>query len=239
MKNVILALLLALVSTTAFAADIDTDVTVGASSDYLYKGQSLTEGQPTVFGGVRIDNVAVDGLYFTADGAVTNLAPLNTRKTINSVVGLGYVFNIKRVALDVGAYRVFNPVIQPADYNEFRATATYAVTDNVSVYGRVSKVTSNAVPLDLYYAGGVEYRGLFTEKLSAGVMVAAINPEGDVGSLVNNTEVYASYDLGKGFEAFGTYSIGGRHIRDTFDSQFKIDAVDIPSVGLVGVRYTF
>lgn len=233
MKNVILALCLALVSTSAFATDVN--VTVGASTDYLNHGRSVTNGQPTIFGGLRVENLLLDGVYASVDGVVTDIAPLNERKTVRTELGLGYAFTIKDTTIDLGIKRTFNPVLAPVDYNQFIAKARWSATDKLSVFGEVSKVMSSDLQQDFYANAGVEYRGLFTDKLSVGGLMAVVHGKNDNGLVYNNTELFASYNLGNGFEAFGKYSIGG----SSFGSLTAFNSGDIPSGGLLGVRYTF
>lgn len=238
MKNVILALLLTLASTSALAAN--TDVSVGVASDYLYRGQSVTNGDPTVFGSVKFDNVVVNKAYISVDGVVVNLAPLNASKTVRADVGVGYAFDVtKNLSLDLSVHRVWNPVVQASDYNEARAQATFAVTDKFSVYGRVAKAGANTVLNDWYFAGGADYKGFMTPKLSVGALVSAVDSTHGGNVKFNNAEIYASYDIYKGLSAFGMYSFGGSTANRVLQNQVVLNSTNIPDGGMIGVRYSF
>lgn len=237
MKNVIFGLVLAMISVSAMAADVD--VNVGASSDYLYRGETVTAGEPAVFGSLKFNDVVVDNLFVSIDGVVLNTSPVNENKTLRTEFGVGYGLNFGSVAVDVGAYRVFNPVLYAEDYNELRTQATWQATDKFSVFGRVAHIVSDSVQNDSYVAVGAKYDGLFVNNLSVSLLASALRDDATADFSFNNVELTAEYQVLKGLYAFGTYSVGGATVKDAVDEVLTFRARDIPSVGMVGIRYQF
>lgn len=236
MKNVLFGLVLAMFSVSGMAADID--VNVGASSDYLYRGETVTAGEPAVFASLKANNV-VDNFYVSVDGVVLNVSPVNENKTLRTEVGVGYGLNFGSVAVDAGAYRVFNPVLYAEDYNELRTQATWQATDKLSVFGRAAHIVSDSVQNDSYVAVGTKYDGLFVDNLSVSLLASTFRDDATADFSFNNVELTAEYQVLKGLYAFGTYSVGGATVKDAFDEELTFRARDIPSVGMVGIRYQF
>lgn len=237
MKNVIFGLIFVMVSAPAMAAD--ARVNVGVSSDYLYRGETVTEGEPTVFGSLKVNDVVIDNLYVSVDGVVLNASPLKESKTLRTEFGVGYEFDLGPVTVDSGAYRVFNPVLYDADYNELRTQATWHATDKLSLFGRAAHIVSNSTPNDSYVALGTKYDGLLVDKLSVSVLASTFRNDATSNFEFNNLEVTTEYEVLNGLYAFGTYSVGGSATLDALDDGIKFRARAIPSAGSVGVRYQF
>lgn len=240
MKKILLAACLAFSVTAASAADFDA--TVGASSDYLYRGVSLTDGKPTVFGEVKADNVLVDGLTLSTNGVLIDASPINRDNTVRTEAGVSYTFGEQYklpVAVSVGAFRVFNPVEYASDYNELRVDANWQVTDKFSVVGRAAQITTDAVPEDTYFAAGVKYNDFLTEGLAVSVLAATVKEDVTGDYVFSNTELGLDYNLGNGVSLFGTYSIAGDTFEDVLDEEITFRSRAISSAGLVGVKYNF
>lgn len=239
MKNLAIAVLvsLAALSAPAFAADVD--VNVGASSDFLVRGQSITNGKPAVFGSLKFNDVLVKNAFVSVNGVVLDSSPLNGNKTLRSEFGVGYDFTFNKVNADIGVYRVFNPVLYASNYNEARVQMDYALTDSVSLYGKVAHIISASTDQDSYAAVGARYDGLLDGKLSVSAQASTFRSGQTHDFAYNNTEVTAEYKLAEGLYAFGTYSVGGKTTLNAFDTEVTFRARDIPSQGLVGIRYQF
>lgn len=237
MKNVFFGLVLAMFSVSAMAADVD--VNVGASSDYLYRGETVTAGNPAVFGSLKFNDVVLDNLYVSVDGVVLDTSPADESKTLRTEFGVGYAFGLGPVTVDAGAYRVFNPVLYAADYNEVRTQATWQASDKLSVFGRAAHIVSDSVQNDSYVAVGTKYDGLFVDDLSVSLLASTFRDDATADFAFNNVELTAEYQVLKGLYAFGTYSVGGSSVRDAFDEELTFRSRDIPSAGLVGIRYQF
>lgn len=239
MKNVLFGMILmALGTSAAHAADVKASV--GASTDYFYHGVSLTNGEPTVFGSLKVDNVFVDNLSLSVDGAVLNSAPLNANKTVRADFGVAYKFAPADAwTVDVGAYRVVNPVIYSADYNELRAKATWKASDRLSVFGGVTNILSDAVPNDTYLSVGLNYDQFLVAPLSVGLQANSLYSDAANQHTFNNLELTANYKVTPKVDVFALYSVGGSTTASAFDVPVSFRGNPIPSGGLVGVKYTF
>lgn len=234
-KLIATATLISLVALAApvFAADVD--VNVGASSDFLVRGQSVTGDKPAVFGSLKFNDVLVKNAFVSVDGIVLNPSPVSKTKTLRSEFGVGYEFAFSKVSGYAGLYRVFNPVLYSADYNEARVQVEYSPTDTISLYGKAAQIVSSSTDKDSYVALGAKYNGLMHDKLSLSVQFSGLRDGRTNDFAYNNTELTAEYKISKGLYAFGTYSIGG----DTASKVFRSTTTNVPSQGLVGVRYQF
>lgn len=234
MKNIILAIVLAVTALPLYASNV-TGV-VGASTDYLYRGESLSTDEPTVFGHLRFEDVVLDGIYFDVDGVLTDTSPYNETKTLRSEVGAGYSFELGPVALTAGAYRVLNPVLYSNDYNELRADANWALTDHVALVGSVAQIVSSNNPEDLYASAGVVTTW---DKLSVSALASVKNVDTLDSTLFNNVELTASYNVWNNVDIFATYSFGGDRFENYVDGVASFETTKLASTGLVGVRLNF
>lgn len=237
MKNILIASLLLVATTSANAAEVD--VSVSAASDYLYRGQTVTQGEPTVYGSLTLKDVVVPNVYLRGEGVVLNLAPYEEDKTLRSEFGVGYRKSFGQLDFDLSVNRVFNPVLYAKDYNEGRFEVNWNATDKVDVFGRVAHIVSDGVANDSYVAVGVKKQDFFVDKLSVSALASTFRSDATASYAFNNFELTAEYELAKGLYAFGTYSVGGATVRDAFDEEVKFDAVEIPSAGMVGFTYRF
>lgn len=240
MKNVLLGCILLGLFAASNVNAADVTASVGASSDYFYRGVSLTNGDPTVFGSLKVDNVLVDNLSVSVDGVVLNASPLNDSKTVRSELGVSYRFlPAKAVSLDVGAYRVLNPVVYANDYNELRVQSDWKVKDDVTVYGKAAAIVGNVSYNDTFLAVGVKKEGFLVDPLTVSVEAANIHSDFAGRDSFNNLELTASYKLTEKLDVFGVYSVGGESVANALTGAVDFNGRPIGSGGLVGVKYTF
>lgn len=238
MKKVLFALLLAVASVPAFATD--ATVTVEASSDFLYRGQSVTNDKPAVTAGLRLDGLVGDGVFATAQGTTLDLGNLDQDGTIRSEFAVGYGHRFGDLSLNGSVARVLNPVTKSDDYTEARVDAAYALTDDFSVYGQYAQVLTDAVGQDRYAAVGVQWDNFVVDKLSVGLLASAQQYKKADRTEFNNAEVYGSYAFNKHLTAFGSYSWGGTSVLNALDAtDVSFNASDLSDQGQVGIRYTF
>lgn len=240
MKNVLLGCILMGLAATSNVYASDVTATVGASSDYFYRGVSLTNNDPAVFGSLKVDNVVLKNLSVSVDGVVLDTSPANNDKTLRSELGVSYKFvPSDKVSVDVGAYRVFNPVVYANDFNEMRVKADWSVRDDVTVYGKAAAIVGSVPYNDTFLAVGVEKEGFLVDRLTVGAEVASIHSDFSGRDSFNNLELSASYKLTQNLDVFGLYSVGGSNVARALDGVAKFNGRPISSGGLVGLKYTF
>ena len=240
MKNVLLGCILMGLAATSNVYASDVTATVGASSDYFYRGVSLTNNDPAVFGSLKVDNVVLKNLSVSVDGVVLDTSPFNNGKTLRSELGISYKFVPNdKVSVDVGAYRVFNPVVYANDYNEVRSQVTWAAKNDLKVYGKAAVIVGDVSYNDTFVAVGVEKQGFLLDRLTVGAEAANIHSDFSGRDSFNNLELTASYKLTDKLEAFGLYSVGGSNVANAFDGVVKFNGRPLSSGGLVGLKYTF
>lgn len=235
MKNLILAIVLSTFSAVSFAADAEGEV--GIVSDYLYRGQSESAEQPAIFGELTVSGVVVEGDYFRASTLAVDLD--DTFSVGRSEVGVGYARQLGPIVADLSYNRVMNSVLYPADYNEARLGVTFEATDSLDIVGNVAQITTDAVPEDLYLSAGFRYSDLFVDGLNLSMLAATFHDDATTQFEFNNLEVGVEYELGRGLSAFGLYSVGGKTVTDVTDGEVNFRSRDIPSTGMVGVKYSF
>lgn len=240
MKNLFLASVLMMFGAVSQANAADVTGTVGATTDYMYHGVSVSGNDPTVFGNVRFDNTFVDGLGVSVSGVVVDSSPFNSSKTVRSEFGVFYDYRFTdNVSAEFGAYRVLNPIVYANDYNELRASVDWSLNDKLSVFGQASTMVSSAAPRDTYLAVGARYKGLFTNKLTVSALVSTVHQDYNSEFTFNNLELGAEYALTNRWTVFGTYSVGGDTVLNGVNGLVHFNATNIPSGGALGVKYTF
>lgn len=238
MKNVIFAAIFSLAAASANAANVSA--TVSASSDLLYRGQSVTDGQPTVAGTLDFTDVFVDGVFVKVGTAVIDASPVDANKTLRTDVGVGYAGQVGRLDYAVSVNRVFNPVVErTVDFNEVRGELTFNATEKLDLLAQVAVATDKQLGRDAYAAVGIGYNGLFTDKLDVTVLTSGRYFDLAGTAEYNNFQVGASYAVTDNLSVFGDYSVGGETVLDFVEQVGTFNAASIPSVGQVGLRYNF
>lgn len=240
MKKILFALALALASTSAFASDGKVSLTVEAASDGLYRGQSFTENRPAVGVGLRLDDLVLDGTFVEVGATTIDVTNLDKDGSLRGEYVVGYGRSFGNVSLAGSVARVENPVLYTQDYTEARLDAAVLVTDKLAVTGQYAQILTDSIGQDRYAALGLEYRGLFVDKLTVGGLVSYQSYKKADRREFNNAEVYGTYALNKHVELFGKYSWGGTsvlHAVDALDVDFA--ASDLSDQGAVGIRVRF
>lgn len=238
MKNVIFATILSLAAASANAANVSA--TVSASSDLLYRGQSVTAGQPTVAGTLDFTDVFVDGVFVKVETAVIDVSPVDSNKKFRTDIGVGYAGQVGRLDYAVSVNRVFNPVVErPVDFTEVRGDVVFNATEKLDVLAEVAVATDKLYGRDVYAALGLGYSDLLVDNLDVSVLASGryfdLAGTGDF----NNLQVGASYAVTDNLAVFGDYSVSGETVLDFVEQVGTFNAATIPSVGQVGIRYSF
>lgn len=235
MKNVLLAILLSVSSASAFAADATGEV--GVVSDFIYRGQTETAGEPAVYGELKVSGIVFDGDYIRGETLVTDLD--DAYDMGRSEVGVGYAKQFGKLGLDASFNRVINSSVYPVDFNEVRLTVDYGFTDNFTLGATAAQITSDAVSEDLYLELAATYDNLFVDGLSARLATGTFHQDATTDFRLNNVELGLQYSLSEKVAVFGTYSVGGKTVADAIEGEVSVRSNDIPSIGMVGVKYTF
>lgn len=238
MKNVFFALLLAMAATPALATD--ATVSVEATSDYLYRGQSVTGDKPAVSASLRLDGLVADGVFVTAKGTTIDIGNLDQDGTVRTDLALGYSRAFGNLNVAVSAARVLNPVLYAQDYTEARVDASYGLTKNLSVTGQFAQILTSAVGQDRYASLGLKYDNFLVNDLTVGGLVSVADYKKAARTEFNNAEVYGSYAITKNLAVFGSYSWGGTSVLHALDAtDVSFNASNLSNQGQVGVRVTF
>ena len=238
MKNVLLALLLAAASAPAFATD--ATVTVDVASDVLYRGQSVTDDSAAVSAGIRLDNLAIEGVFATVSGTTIALEHLDQDGAVRADLAIGYGKSFEGLDLAVSAARVLNPVLRSADYTEIRVDGAYNVTDSLAITGNYAWTTTNAVGRDRYASLGLKVEDFLTPGLTVGGLASLQYYDNANRTEFNNAELYGSYALNDTVSFFGGYSWGGTSVLKVLDEvDVSFNASDLSNQGYVGIRATF
>lgn len=242
MKLLTATLLTFALAGTAMASDGKATGFVEASSDYLYRGQSVTNDKPAVSAGLQITDLVVDGTFASVSGTTVDVGDLDRNGKIRAeyVVGYGTSF-ADRYSVSVSAARVQNPVLYTEDYTEARLDAAVRLTQKLYATGQYAQILTDKVGNDKYASLGLEYKGLYTDKLNVGVLASYQSYDLSNRSEFNNAELFATYALTKNVEAFGSYSWGGKSITHATDAFSFLDyrASSLRDQGQVGVRVRF
>ena len=240
-KSILTASILSLAMFSANASEGKASVFVEASSDALYRGQSVTDGKPAVSAGLRLTDLVVDGTFVNLQGTTHDLGNLDSDGTIRTDLEVGYGRTFAdRYSLSASVARVTNPVLYSANYTEARLDGAVRLTDKLFATGQYAQILTKEVGNDRYASLGLEYKGLFVDQLSVGGKLSYQSYDLSDRTEFNNAELFATYALTKNVEAFGLYSWGGKsfgHAVDAFDVKFAKS--DIGDHGQVGVRVRF
>jgi uncharacterized protein (TIGR02001 family) len=226
----------------AMASDAKVQGFIEGSSDYLYRGQSVTNDKPAVSAGLQITDLVVDGTFASVKGTTVDVGNLDRNGKIRAEYEVGYVKAFaNRYSLAVSVARVQNPILYTEDYAEARLTGAVRLTDKLFATGEYAQILTTKVGNDKYAALGLEYKGLVVDELSAGVKASYQSYDLSGRSEFNNAELYATYALTKNVEAFGSYSWGGKSITHATDAFSFLDyrASSLRDQGQIGVRVRF
>lgn len=218
----------------------DMTVKAGVTTDNLFRGESLSTGNPTVLLETKLSGLKYNS-YISMDGALKDSTPLLGDGTVTADLGVGKVYSVPRLktTVDVSLHRlVNNPVVNSSGYNEFRLLAdTNFYGDNHLTYGVYTGTGKNKTQ---YFTLGLRKDGLFVDGLtaSATTYVKRVMSTAD-GYRFNNLELSASYRLTDNLDLTARYSVGGHTVSRSLDGISKITSNDIPSRSALEVRYSF
>lgn len=226
MRNLFFAFVLSAFATSAVA--VETKATVEVASDFVYRGQLVTE-DPSVSINATVSDI-LGGLFVTGTVTSTELTPLTDTVRVRSDFGFGYSVDVAGLSLAASVNRVFNPVLlDNQNYNEFRLNASYGW-----VFAELGQGLTSDVTVDTYLSVGAKFQPL--DRLTVGGLVSAVRYDQDSNSALdfsnsrfNNAEVFASYNVWRGLDVFANYTYG---LRDAFGQ-------DIDNRVYGGVRYSF
>lgn len=242
MKLLSIAVLSAALVAPAMASEGKATGFVEASSDYLYRGQSVTNDKPAVSAGLNVTDLVVDGTFASVIGTTVDVGDLDRNGKIRAEyeVGYGHTFD-DRYALALSVARVQNPILYADDYTEARLNAAVRLTDRLFATGEYAQILTDKVGNDRYASLGLEYKGFYVDELTVGVKGSYQSYDHANRSEFNNAELFATYALTKNVEAFGSYSWGGKSITHATDAFSFLDyrASSLHDQGQVGVRVRF
>ena len=225
------SILFAVLAGFAINAVASNSLTVGVSSDNVYRGQSLTEDSVSGNVGLRFDDLFAAGLYLRGDASTIQLTPVNDNVRFRSDVGVGLRFDVGQLTLDGSLNRVLNPVLHDSDYNEAR----FSVRTNMTalglfdLYGNVNYTLNER---NDWYTGAGVIVGLGRLNLRAGGNWYIFEEETGFSTsnfTRNNWEAGANFDLWRNFVLTGLFS----------DGNTGFGNVDLGREWQVGVRATF
>lgn len=226
MRNLFLTFALSVLASSAVA--VETKATLEVASDFVYRGQLVTE-DPSVAVSATVGDI-LGGLFVTGTVTSTELTPLTDTVRVRSDFGVGYAVDFSGLAISASVNRVFNPVlIDNQNYNEFRLTASYGW-----VFAELGQGLTSDVNVDTYLSVGAKFEPI--DRLTVGGLVSAVRYDQDSNSALdftnsrfNNAELFASYNLWRGLDVFANYTYG---LRDAFGQ-------DISNRVYGGIRYNF
>lgn len=225
------SILFAVLAGFAVNAVASNSLTVGVSSDNVYRGQSLTEDSVSGNVGLRFDDLFAAGLYLRGDASTIQLTPVSDNVRFRSDVGVGLRFDVGQLTLDGSLNRVLNPVLRESDYNEAR----FAVRTNMDAlgfldfYGNVNYALNGS---NDWYTGVGVLSEISRLTLRAGANWYVFEDESGFSLnnfTRNNWEAGAEFDLWRNFVLTGLFS----------DGNVGFGGVELGREWAVGVRATF
>jgi len=217
MKNLLLICTL-MFSSLAFASD-NIDASAWLSSDYLYRGASLSDGDEAAGFDFRASDVVVDGLFVSTEAAVWDLGGADASR-LDAGVGYGSRLFDGKLGYSFSAHRVISS--EWNSYSELRAGVFADLNSKISLYGEIAQLVEGRDSKDTFLETGV--RVAFTDALWAGVSASALRSQERDDIDFNNAAVSVGWEVFSGFDLVGTYSHGG----DRLDNEHS-----------VSVRYSF
>lgn len=225
------AILFAVLAGFSVSSIASNSLSLGVSSDNLYRGQSLTDDSMSASIGLRIDDIFATGVYLRGDAATIQLTPVSDNVRFRSDVGVGLLFNLGDLTVDGSLNRVLNPVLHSSDYSEARL----GVRSNVAALGFLDFYGNTNYTLnernDWYSGLGVlaEFGRL---NLRAGANWYYFEEESGVSFnnfSRNNWETSAEFNVWRNFLVTGLFSNG----------RTGLGGVDIGREWQVGLRAVF
>lgn len=225
------SIIFAVLAGFAVSSFASNSLTVGVSSDNIYRGQSLTEDSVSANIGLRFDDLFAAGLYLRGDAATTQLTPVSDNVRFRSDVGVGLRADVGDLTIDGSLNRVLNPVLRESDYNEARLAVrtNMAALGFLDFYGNVNYTLNDRN--DWYTGAGVlaEFGRL---NLRAGGNWYVFEEESGFSTsnfTRNNWEAGADFRVWRNFSVTGLFS----------DGSVGFDGADLGSEWQVGLRATF
>ena len=249
MRNIILAILLALSLNVAYGTEGEGHIEL--RTDNLYRGELLPTNDVAVSAMFRLDDLFVDGLYVqtdidTIEGLDPTEVPMSAVDCLTNKIdrvctmtlsprvyaAVGYETRLWGLMVDTSLARMFNPVLHDSDYFEvgLKVRTDLDLLDGLDVYGHVSHTFDG---VEQWYVGG----GLILEdvlvddlELRAGVNFYHYERALTLSDWTrNNFEFSAQYEVLNDIELFSEWSIGHRGaLGGELDNEY-----------LFGVRFRF
>lgn len=238
-KKFIVALAL-LFSVSAFA-QVSVTGGVGADSNFIFRGETLSDKNPSVNGGVGV-SAKFDGLsvFGGLDGHSTSFAGSSAAKDVRALAigeaGVGFeAKDVGAIQTGVRQYWWFggsNAGLKPTDLNfrEWFVRGQTGVLGGVAAaeYDRTVSNQTGATGHDAYWKVGYVH-SVFVPQLSVGVAASWKQYDAANVTRYNNTELTAAYAVTKNLSVYALESLGGKDVANTkIGNQFA-----------AGVKYMF
>lgn len=217
MKN-LLAICTLMFSSMAFASD-NIDTSAWLSSDYLYRGESLSGGEAAAGLDLRVSNIVFDGVFVSTSAAVWDLGDSDANR-IDAGVGFGSSLLDGRLGYSLSAHRVISS--EWDSYSEFRAGVFTDLSSQLRLFGGVEHLFEGRDSKDTFFLAGVRYT--LSDSLWASVSASALRSDERDDIDFHNASVSLGWQFLPGLSLVGKYSQGG----DRLDNEHSVT-----------VRYSF
>lgn len=207
MKNLFVICTL-MFSSLAFASD-NIDASAWLSSDYLYRGVSLSDGDEAAGFDFRASDVIVDGVYVSTQAAAWDLGDADVTR-LDAGLGFGGHLGDGKLGYSFGAHRVISS--EWDSYSELRAGVFSDLASNIRVYGEVAQLVEGRDSKDTFLEAGVKLE--ITDAIWASVSAAALRSQERDDFDFNHAAVSAGWEFFSGLSVVGTYSHGGDRLEN-------------------------
>lgn len=202
MKNLLVICTL-MFSSLAFASD-NIDASAWLSSDYLYRGVSLSDSNEAAGFDFRASDVLVDGLFVSTQTAVWDLGDTDATR-LDAGIGYGGRLADGKLGYSFSAHRVISS--EWSSYSELRAGVFSDLGNRLRIYGEVSQLVEGRDSKDTFLEAGFKLN--ITDALWANVSAAALRSQERDDIKFNHAAVSVGWELFSGLDLVGTYSQGG------------------------------
>lgn len=217
MKNLLVICTL-MFSGLAFASD-NIDASTWLSSDYLYRGESLSGGEAAAGLDLRVSNIVFDGVFVSAETAVWDLGGTDANR-IDAGVGYGSSLFDGRLGYSLSAHRVIGSELE--SYSELRVGVFTDLNSQFRLFGGIEHLVDGRDSKDTFIEAGL--RLTITDFLWSSVSASAVHNDERDNTDFHNASVSVGWQLLPGLSLVGKYSHGG----DRLDNEHS-----------VSVRYSF
>lgn len=208
MNKTLLAIAFVAASATATA---ETTADLWASTDYLYRGSSLSHGEAALGLNYESSDVLIPGLSVNAGLAVWDFTGRTGDTVHRADVGVAYSGDLAYdLKYTVGVNRVLTNDVFAADYSEVRGRLSRDFGDRFTVFGELGYSFTDAVSNDLYTAVGVSYA--VSDSIWVAGAVSAVDSEFRNSWNHNHAEVKAGWDVTSQFGVFAQATYGNRDL---------------------------